>query len=151
MSDSPRLTPNPFTLSVCPETHDWITSRVSTARIIPDLAHPADSGQFTHPTSAWSYGTPTAVVQSLVDYWRDKYDWRAVEREINEKYRMFTVPIEEGEGDEKEVIELHFVHHRSEREGAVPMLFAHGWPGNFLEVSSIKSLTEIQRGLIIEI
>lgn len=137
MANSSHPTPTPYTLSVSPETHEWITSRVSTARIIPDITHPADTDPSAHHTSAWSHGTPTAVVQSLVDYWRDKYDWRAAERNINEKYRMFTVPIEEGEGDKREVIELHFVHHKSEREDAVPMLFAHGWPGNFLEVGRV--------------
>ena len=34
-------------------------------------------------------------------------------------------------------VPLHFVHHRSPREDAVPLLFSHGWPGSFLEVSNI--------------
>ncbi|KAG8732223.1 hypothetical protein FRC12_019384 [Ceratobasidium sp. 428] len=33
--------------------------------------------------------------------------------------------------------ELHFVHKRSKNPGATPLIFAHGWPGNFLEVSKI--------------
>ena len=32
---------------------------------------------------------------------------------------------------------LHFVHHRSSRGDAIPLLFIHGWPGSFLEVSNI--------------
>jgi hypothetical protein len=63
-------------------------------------------------------------MQGLVDY------WRKVEERINLMFNMFTVELEEvGEN-----IELHYVHHRSMQEGAVPLLFAHGWPGNFLEV-----------------
>jgi len=66
-----------------------------------------------------------------VDYWKNTYDWRKVEAKLNATYNMFTVDIPEGD----EVINLHFVHHRSDRPGAIPLLFAHGWPGNFTEVS----------------
>lgn len=34
-------------------------------------------------------------------------------------------------------VPLHFVHHRSPRADAIPLLFMHGWPGNFLEVTNI--------------
>lgn len=34
-------------------------------------------------------------------------------------------------------VPLHFVHHRSPRHDAIPLLFIHGWPGSFLEVSNI--------------
>lgn len=34
-------------------------------------------------------------------------------------------------------VPLHFVHHRSSRDDAIPLLFIHGWPGSFLEVSNI--------------
>lgn len=34
-------------------------------------------------------------------------------------------------------VPLHFVHHRSDRADAIPLLFIHGWPGSFLEVSHI--------------
>ncbi len=30
-------------------------------------------------------------------------------------------------------IDIHFLHQKSEVKGAVPLLFVHGWPGNFLE------------------
>lgn len=32
---------------------------------------------------------------------------------------------------------LHFVHHRSNRADAIPLLFIHGWPGSFQEVGNI--------------
>lgn len=34
-------------------------------------------------------------------------------------------------------VPLHFVHNRSPRDDAIPLLFLHGWPGSFLEVSHI--------------
>jgi pimeloyl-ACP methyl ester carboxylesterase len=36
-------------------------------------------------------------------------------------------------------VQLHFVHHRSPRTDAIPLLFVHGWPGSFLEVAGIIS------------
>jgi len=51
---------------------------------------------------------------------------------------MFTLPTTEA----GETIAIHFVHHRSERAGAIPLIIQHGWPGNFLEVQNIiDSLT----------
>lgn len=31
----------------------------------------------------WSYGVNAAYLRELVGYWRDVFDWRAVERKIN--------------------------------------------------------------------
>lgn len=114
--------PKPFKLSVSPETHTWITQRVDTARIISDITH--------RPGEEWSDGIPSATVSELVEYWRNQYDWRKVEERINSTFEMYTVKLEEA----GEVIDLHYVHHRSTREDAVPLIFAHGWPGNFMEV-----------------
>ncbi|KAF8650423.1 hypothetical protein AX16_005228 [Volvariella volvacea WC 439] len=119
-----------FCLNVPDETYNWIRQRVDTARVIPDIQHPEGK--------EWDYGTPTSTMEDLVHYWRTEYDWRAVEKHINQTFKMFTVDLEES----GEVITLHFVHHRSGEEGAVPLLFAHGWPGNFLEVEHLLSLTK---------
>ncbi len=58
------------------------------------------------------------------------YDWRRVEKQINEDLTQFTIPIDHND----EELTIHFVHHRSSRKDAVPLLFLHGWPGSFLEV-----------------
>ncbi|THU79915.1 epoxide hydrolase domain-containing protein [Dendrothele bispora CBS 962.96] len=122
-------TAEPFQINVSDDLLSWINDRVKTARIIPDVTHP--------PNEEWVDGTPSAVMHDIVAYWKEKYDWRSVEKRLNETFKMFTMDIKEGD----EVISLHFVHHRSEREGAVPLLFSHGWPGNFLEVESLLKLT----------
>lgn len=122
--------PKPFTINVSPETLDWVTDRVKTARIIPDVQHPKGK--------EWDDGIPTSTMQELVDYWRDEFDWRKVEERLNSTFKMFTVDIEEG----GETLNVHFVHHKSTREGAIPLIYAHGWPGNFLEVENLLKLTE---------
>ena len=118
--------PTPFKISVSEDLLSFINQRVSTARIPPGLDLPEKD--------AWSYGVPAKTIEHLKEYWEKKYDWRAVEARINGHLKMFTMPIQQGD----EEIEMHFVWHQSEREGAVPLLFQHGWPGNFLEVSFLR-------------
>ncbi|KUJ15802.1 alpha/beta-hydrolase [Mollisia scopiformis] len=120
--------PTPFKIAVSDDLLSFIHQRVSTARIPPGLSLPA--------SEAWSDGIPPAVVEQIREYWEKKYDWRAVEARINGHLKMFTLPISEGGED----LTIHFVHHRSSREDAIPLLFQHGWPGSFLEVSKIIDL-----------
>jgi hypothetical protein len=112
----------PYKLDVSQDLLSWIDNRVQTARIIPDVVQ--------EPGEEWADGTPSSVMTELVEYWKKDYDWRAMEKRLNETFKMFTMDIKEAD----EVITLHFVHHRSERQDAIPLLFSHGWPGNFLEV-----------------
>jgi hypothetical protein len=59
----------------------------------------------------------------LVEYWRDEYDWRKYEAHIN-TFSHFKTPIQiEG----FEPLDIHFLHHRSSRADAIPLLFVHGW------------------------
>jgi hypothetical protein len=117
--------PEPFRIKVSSETLQWIIQRVQDARVIPDVQQPQGK--------EWADGVPSVAINELVDYWKAEYNWRKVEAELNSTYKMFTTHIAEGD----EVINLHFVHHRSERRGAIPLLFSHGWPGNFTEVRII--------------
>ncbi|TFK39088.1 Alpha/Beta hydrolase protein [Crucibulum laeve] len=83
------------------------------------------------------YGAPLADIQRLVARWRDGYDWRKHEAELNAELPQFMKDIEvEGFG----TLAIHYVHKKSEVEDAIPLLFVHGWPGNFLEVRKILPL-----------
>ncbi|KAI0300685.1 alpha/beta-hydrolase [Multifurca ochricompacta] len=86
--------------------------------------------------AGWDYGVPLSDLKRLVEKWKGDYDWRAHERELN-KLPMFTRDIEvEGFG----VLNVHYVHKRSEVDGAIPLLFVHGWPGSIIEVTKILPL-----------
>ncbi|KAH9037750.1 alpha/beta-hydrolase [Lactarius hengduanensis] len=37
-------------------------------------------------------------------------------------------------------LSVHYVHQKSAAKGAIPLLFVHGWPGSFLEVTKILPL-----------
>lgn len=71
---------------------------------------------------AWGASLPFA--RRLCDHWRHHFDWRALEARIN----RFSNWRAEVDG-----LDLHFIHHRSERADAVPLLLLHGWPSSFLE------------------
>ncbi|KZT34598.1 alpha/beta-hydrolase [Sistotremastrum suecicum HHB10207 ss-3] len=94
------------------------------------------------PGEEWSYGTPEQVTRNLVEYWRTSFDWRHIEDEINAHLPQYTAVVNTG-SEEHGSLRLHFVHKRSTRPNAVPLIFSHGWPGSFLEVSKIiEGLTE---------
>jgi pimeloyl-ACP methyl ester carboxylesterase len=78
--------------------------------------------------SGWDYGTNLAYLRELVTYWRTSFDWRAQERRLNQ-LPQFTTRIDG--------LSLHFVHRRSSRTDAVPLVFVHGWPGSIVEVTKI--------------
>jgi pimeloyl-ACP methyl ester carboxylesterase len=78
--------------------------------------------------SGWTYGTNLPYLKDLVTYWRTKFDWRLQEARLN-KLPQFTTKIDG--------VSIHFVHQRSARADAIPLVFIHGWPGSFFEVTKI--------------
>ncbi|KAM6528983.1 hypothetical protein FALCPG4_009935 [Fusarium falciforme] len=77
-----------------------------------------------------------AAFKEVVEFWRDEYDWRKYEAFLN-TFHHFQTPIQV---PGFEPLNIHFLHHRSSREGAIPLLFVHGWPGSFLESTKIIPL-----------
>jgi pimeloyl-ACP methyl ester carboxylesterase len=78
--------------------------------------------------SGWGYGTDLAYLKGLCAYWRDGFDWRAQEARLN-RFAQFRTGID-GQM-------LHFVHQRSSRPEALPLLVVHGWPGSIAEFAKI--------------
>jgi pimeloyl-ACP methyl ester carboxylesterase len=86
------------------------------------------------PVDDWSQGTPLAALQDLVAYWREGYDWRACEAELN-AFGQFVTEIDG--------LDIHFLHVRSSRDDALPLILTHGWPGSVREFfEAIPLLTE---------
>jgi pimeloyl-ACP methyl ester carboxylesterase len=53
---------------------------------------------------------------------------------INSEFNHFKVEVDiDGYGP----LPLHYVHEISDRKDAIPLLFSHGWPGNFLEIRKV--------------
>lgn len=76
------------------------------------------------PGTGWERGVPSPYLKELAAYWVESFDWRAAEAKLNE-YPQATTVID-GQN-------LHFVHVRSSRADAIPLLLIHGWPGSVLD------------------
>lgn len=120
--------PTPFTIDVSPRFIDDVRYRVQHARA-PIPINGLDL--------AGSDGPTLANFTTLRDYWLDEYDWPTTQAGINERLKQFTTTVKSNDSDYLHSVPLHFVHHKSEREDAIPFLFIHGWPGSFLEVENI--------------
>jgi hypothetical protein len=70
----------------------------------------------------WDYGVDPEWLASLVAYWRDQYDWRAVERELNALHHHRV----EIAGQT-----VHFVLERGVGPRPIPIVLTHGWPWTF--------------------
>ena len=79
------------------------------------------------------YGLTLGRLRALVARWVE-FDWRAWEKRLN-AYPQFRTEID-GQP-------VHFLHVRSPRDGALPLILSHGWPGSVLEyLELIDRLTD---------
>lgn len=81
--------------------------------------------------SGWERGTEKGYLQSLVSYWRDHFDWRAQEQELN-RYSQFHCNVDG--------IDVHFVHERGKGPNPLPIILTHGWPDSFIRYKKIIPL-----------
>ncbi|MFD3509192.1 epoxide hydrolase family protein [Nocardia sp. NPDC058666] len=113
----------PFTIDIPQARLDDLAARLRNALYPDELSGVGDA-----------YGVPLGRVQELAKYWLEEFDWRALESELN-AYPQFTAEID-GE-------DIHFLHIRSSRPDATPVILTHGWPGSVLEyLDVIAPLTE---------
>ena len=102
----------PFAITVPQADLDDLQDRLARTRFAP--AVPGDS---------WDYGTPESYLRSMVEQWRS-FDWRSVEDRLN----AYPGYVTEVDGQR-----IHFLHVRSQVEGATPLLLAHSYPGSLLD------------------
>lgn len=109
---------------------DDLQGRLAAARLPEaETITPASSG-----ARRWAQGVPRADLVDLVEYWRTGYSWRVFEERLN-RLGQYRTTID-GLG-------IHFLHHRSARADATPLLMTHGWPGSIAEfVDIIEELTD---------
>ncbi|KAH0490424.1 hypothetical protein TgHK011_001892 [Trichoderma gracile] len=124
----------PFLISVKQPFLDQTKLKASLTRFVTTEFHPPNN------QPAFTDGPPTHAAKTIAAHWANEYNWRAVETAINAQLTQFTTIVTTPETAYKERIPLHFVHHRSPRHDAIPLLFVHGWPGSFLEVEPIIRL-----------
>jgi microsomal epoxide hydrolase len=76
-------------------------------------------------------------MRTLVDYWRERFDWRAEEAALN-AFAQFRAAVDG--------IDLHYLHVEGEGPNPMPLLLLHGWPGSVFEfLDIIPRLTDPAR------
>ncbi|MGW6641690.1 epoxide hydrolase family protein [Streptomyces iakyrus] len=99
---------------------DDLRARLASARLPePETVHGAAPG-----ACRWAQGVPLADLVDVVDYWRTGYDWRSFEERLD-RIGQFRTTIDD--------LGIHFLHRRSPRADATPLLLTHGWPGSIAE------------------
>ena len=103
--------PRPFRIDVPAEEVERMKRLIADTRL-PDRP-PVDG-------MSWDYGVDLDWLKSLRDKWLFDFDWNVVQEKMN-AFSHFKVPIEG--------VSLHFIHQKSPRPDAIPLILLHGWPG----------------------
>src|SRR5258706_5873347 len=113
----------PFRVHVSQEALTDLKRRINATRW-PDKETVGDQSQ----------GAQLAMLEPLVRYWGNGYDWRKAEARLN-AVPQFTTNIDG--------LDIHFIHVKSKEKNAMPLLLTHGWPGSVLEfLGTIGPLTD---------
>ena len=106
----------------------------------------------------WDHGTPKGVLEPLLDFWLERYDWRTQESRLNAALPQFRTALKLSTtsstasltstsplNSASESLRIHFVHRASKHPNAIPLLLCYAWPSSFIEVQKIiDSLTDPQ-------
>jgi epoxide hydrolase len=103
----------PFRIEIPQAEVDYLHDRLAHARWPGEL-----------PGVGWTRGVPLDHLKELAGYWATGYDWRAQEARLNE-FPQFTTEID-GQ-------RIHFLHVRSDRPDAKPLMITHGFPSSVAE------------------
>jgi pimeloyl-ACP methyl ester carboxylesterase len=113
----------PFTIDVPAEAIVDLRSRLARTRWPRPL-----------PAPAWTAGVPVDYLRMLVQRWHHDYHWPTWQAALNAHPQFRTII--DGQT-------IHFLHVRSPRADALPLLVTHGWPGSIAEfVEVIGPLTD---------
>lgn len=110
----------PFKIAISDAALDDLHQRLARTRWFSGIAG-----------AGWSEGTDGEALRTLVDYWREGFDWRAQESRLNRLPQFTTVLGEQT---------VHFVHQPGTGPAPMPLLLTHGWPGSFIEMQAIIAL-----------
>lgn len=110
----------PFKVDIPQEEVDRLKRKLKDTRLPPKPIVP-DAGNKYGPTYEWA--------KHLYDTWINDFDWYEHQKRINTApHYIYTHP---------EGIKIHFVHAKSKRDDAIPLILAHGWPGSFYEFNQV--------------
>jgi epoxide hydrolase len=107
----------PFEIDISDAAISDLQRRLATTRMPDQIAD-----------TTWEYGTDSSYLTELLNYWKNDFDWKKQESQLNE-FDQFKTEIDG--------LDMHFIHQRSENPDAIPLMIVHGWPGSVAEFSKI--------------
>lgn len=119
-----------FQISIDKDELEFLRKKLELARLPTSLTQ-----------SRWGEdnGVSISFLRDIVDHWLHHYDWSDEQEKLN-KLPLFLTKISlNGFG----TFDIQFVHAKKKQQNdgqkdeAIPLLFLHGWPGNFTEVTKI--------------
>ncbi|KAL1606681.1 hypothetical protein SLS60_004088 [Paraconiothyrium brasiliense] len=118
------LDPKPFKVDIAKEELELLKKKLQLVRL------PTGNVE-----SNWGEdnGITVGFIQETIKYWLEEYDWEFEQRKLN-GFLQFKTKIEL---EEWGIFDIHFIHELSEAEDGIPLIYLHGWPGNFTEVTKI--------------
>jgi pimeloyl-ACP methyl ester carboxylesterase len=113
----------PFSVDISQEELDDLRRRLEATRM-PSRETVEDASQ----------GVQLATTRELVRYWSGEYDMGRLEARLNAFPQFIT---------EIDGLDIHFIHAKSDHDGALPLIITHGWPGSVVEMLDvIEPLTD---------
>ncbi|WP_280266378.1 epoxide hydrolase family protein [Nocardia wallacei] len=110
----------PFRIDIPQSDLDYLRDRLTHARWPAAL-----------PGIGRERGITVDHLRELAEHWRTEFDWRAQEAALN-SFPQFTTEID-GQ-------RIHFLHVRSARPDATPLLITHGYPSSVVEFTDLIGL-----------
>jgi pimeloyl-ACP methyl ester carboxylesterase len=104
---------NDFTIDVPQGVLDDLQHRLEHMRWPDDLDN-----------ANWQYGVERGYLQELVAYWRDGYDWRAINAFENHRVEIDGMPI-------------HYLRAPGVGPDPMPLVLTHGWPWTFWDFHKV--------------
>ncbi|CAL7939638.1 unnamed protein product [Xylocopa violacea] len=114
----------PFKINVSPSVLDDLKYRLAHRR---SYAEPLEN-------AAWTYGISSKFLNTVLDYWKDKYNWPERQALLN-SYPQYITNIQG--------LDIHFYHikptnlPKDKNLKVLPLLLLHGWPGSIVEFQKI--------------
>lgn len=120
----PITTPKPFEIVYTDDEVADLRGRLRNTRLPTAPYLPEDDRQPMKLT----YKPDLPLVKQLVDKWA-KFDFVKFQKHLN-SFPHFTTSVDW-------CTQLHFVHKRSSRPDAIPIMLIHGWPGSWFEFAHV--------------
>jgi len=107
----------PFTVQISQEQIDNLCRRIGDTRW-PSAELVQDAAQ----------GVQLEFLRELARYWVEDYDFGRIEARLNALPQYMT---------NIDGLDIHFIHVKSDHDGALPLIITHGWPGSVIEMLDV--------------